>query len=309
MKVFGTLTILLKGMAMGAADVVPGVSGGTIAFITGIYERLLNAIKSINLSLLGTLRSKGIAAAWKQADAGFLLPLLAGIAISLVSLARLLTFLLENHPIPIWSFFFGLVLASVWVVQKQRKTKHWNQIPALLVGAGLAFWITMAVPAETPEALWFVFLSGAIAICAMILPGISGSFILLILGKYAFIMQAFKNLDLLTLAVFALGCLTGLLSFVRLVSFFFKKYHDFTVVLLTGFMLGSLPKLWPWRIPTLVVETAKGPKIIQESAVLPKEYALHTQQNPELMLAVLGLAVGVLLVVLLDFAPKPKTRE
>jgi putative membrane protein len=194
-------------------------------------------------------------------------------------------------------------------VQKERKTKHWNQIPALLVGAGLAFWITLAVPTETPEALWFVFVSGAIAICAMILPGISGSFVLLILGKYAFIMQAFKNLDLVTLTVFALGCLTGLLSFVRVVSFFFKKYHDFTVVLLTGFMLGSLPKIWPWRIPTLIVETAKGPKIIQESAVLPKEYAITTQQNPEFTLAVLGLAIGVLLVVMLDFAPKPKTRE
>ncbi|MDR0349617.1 MAG: DUF368 domain-containing protein [Tannerella sp.] len=241
------LLIALKGIAMGAADVVPGVSGGTIAFIAGIYGELLEAIKSINMSSLKLLFTGKIAAFRKAVHADFLITLIAGIALSVFSLARLITYLLETYPVLVWAFFFGLVLASTWIVSKDIKKWNWKTILCFIAGMAVAFYITIATPAETPDSLWFIFLCGAIAICAMILPGISGSFILVLLGKYFFVMESVKNLDLAVILVFVAGAILGITSFSRLLSCALHRFYDITIAVLAGFMLGSLNKVWPWK--------------------------------------------------------------
>lgn len=245
LKDYGLL--LVKGMGMGAADVVPGVSGGTIAFIVGIYEELVESIKSINFSALKLLFTGKAAAFWKAINGNFLLALVSGIAISVFSLAKLITYLLEAHPVLVWAFFFGLVLASTLFVGKEIKEWNWKTILSFIAGAVIAFYITVATPTETPNALWFIFLCGAIAICAMILPGISGSFILVLLGKYFYIMEAVKNLDIVILLVFACGIVIGITSFSHVLSYALRNFHNITIAVLTGFMLGSLNKVWPWK--------------------------------------------------------------
>lgn len=252
MKFSQYLLLTLKGCAMGMADVVPGVSGGTIAFISGIYEELIESIKSVDataLRLLGTLRLKEF---WRHINGRFLLPVLLGIAIAIFSLARLMTYLLTNHPIAIWSFFFGLIVASALLVAKQIGRWRVQTVAACLIGAAAAWWITVATPAETPDTRWFILLSGAIAICAMILPGISGAFILLLLGKYQFIMQAVGDLNVPVIVIFVVGAAAGIISFSHLLSWLLKHWHDVTVAVLMGFMVGSLNKVWPWKE---VVET------------------------------------------------------
>lgn len=240
--------LFLKGMGMGAADVVPGVSGGTIAFITGVYDELLTSIKSIDGTSLKMLFTGKFRAFWQTIHGNFLVALIGGIAVSVLSLARLITWLLSHHPIFVWAFFFGLVLASVWFVAKDIKQWNVRTVLAFVFGLAAALFITSATPAETPTALWFIFLCGAIAICAMILPGISGSFILLLLGKYAFIMEAVKDLDFVILGVFLVGAVIGITSFSRLLSYALRKWRAVTLSLLTGFMAGSLNKVWPWKV-------------------------------------------------------------
>lgn len=239
--------LALKGMGMGAADVVPGVSGGTIAFIVGIYEELINSIKSINGNSLRLLFTGKIAAFWQAINASFLLAIVTGIGISVFSLAKIVTYLLTYQPILVWSFFFGLVTASTWFVAKDVKTWNAKSIISFLAGAVLAFYITVATPADTPTHPGFIFLCGAIAICAMILPGISGSFILVLLGKYFYIMEAVKSLRLSVLLVFLGGAAIGITSFSRLLSYALRHFHDLTIAILSGFMLGSLNKVWPWK--------------------------------------------------------------
>ena len=239
--------LVLKGIGMGAADVVPGVSGGTIAFIVGIYEELLDSIKSINPTNIKLLLKGQFKAFWEAINANFLLSIVCGIGISIFSLAELITYLLEHHPILVWSFFFGLVLASTWFVSKDIKKWNWKSISSYIAGIVIAYYITIATPASTPTNLAFIFLCGAIAICAMILPGISGSFILVLLGKYFSIMEAVKNLDFLILIVFACGAIIGITSFSRVLSYALKNWHDVTISVLAGFMLGSLNKVWPWK--------------------------------------------------------------
>lgn len=239
--------LVLKGMGMGAADVVPGVSGGTIAFIVGIYEELIDSIKSIDahaLKLLFTLKIKDF---WKAVNGNFLLSILAGICISVFSLAKLITYLLTTHPVLIWAFFFGLVLSSTYFVSLRIKKWGLSRIVAFVAGAALAYYITVATPARTPDNLLFIFLCGAIAICAMILPGISGSFILVLLGKYYYIMEAVKTLNLTVLITFACGAAIGIVSFSNVLSYLLRKFHDITIATLAGFMLGSLNKVWPWK--------------------------------------------------------------
>lgn len=237
----------VKGMCMGAADVVPGVSGGTIAFITGIYDELINSIKSINVASLKMLFTGKWRTFWKMINGKFLLFLLAGIGISVFSLAKIITWLLVSYPVLVWSFFFGLVLASTWFVGKDVKERNWKTGMGFLIGAAVAFYITVATPAETPTDLLFIFLCGAIAICAMILPGISGSFILVLLGKYFFVMEAVKTLDLKVIAVFGIGACVGITSFSRLLSYALSHVRNVTLAVLSGFMLGSLNKVWPWK--------------------------------------------------------------
>ena len=232
---------------MGAADVIPGVSGGTIAFITGIYEELLDSIRSFDLTALKLLVRLRLRELWRKINGSFLFSVLAGIAISIFSLAKVMTWLLENHPIYIWSFFFGLIIASSVLVAKE--IKQWNvaSVIAGLAGIAIAYYITVETPTETPNAWWFIILSGAIAICAMILPGISGAFILLLMGKYSFILQAVQEFNVGILVLFAIGAVAGIISFSHLLSWLLKHYHNITVSLLTGFMVGSLNKVWPWK--------------------------------------------------------------
>lgn len=265
LKDYAILT--LKGMGMGAADVVPGVSGGTIAFIVGIYDELINSIKSINGESLKLLFSGNLKAFWQYIHANFLFSILLGIGISVFSLAKVITWLLVAHPILVWSFFFGLVLASTWFVSKDIKEWNWKTIAGFVAGAIIAFYITIATPAETSAEWWFIFICGAIAICAMILPGISGSFILVLLGKYFFIMEAVKTLNIKVMLIFAAGAFIGITTFSRVLSYALKYFRNITLAVLTGFMLGSLNKVWPWKEK---IETMADGHIIElESNILP----------------------------------------
>ena len=268
--------LVLKGMGMGAADVVPGVSGGTIAFIVGIYEELIDSIKSINGATLKLLFTGRFSAFWKAVNANFLLSIITGIGISIFSLAKIITYLLVYHPILVWSFFFGLVMASTWFVSKDIKQWNWKTIISFIIGAVVAFYITVATPAETPTHLFFIFLCGAIAICAMILPGISGSFILVLLGKYFYIMEAVKTFNIPVMLVFMAGATVGITSFSRILSYALRKLHDITIAVLAGFMLGSLNKVWPWKETIETYTDSHGViKPLVEANILPNQLLLE----------------------------------
>lgn len=296
-------------MAMGAADVVPGVSGGTIAFITGIYEELLETISNINLGLFNTLQKDGLKAFWSHLNGNFITALFLGIGTSIVSLAALIQFLLKEHEILVWSFFFGLVIASIWLVGKQ--VKKWNAINVvgLIAGSVAAYFITLATPTVGSENLLYIFICGAIAITAMILPGISGSFILLLLGAYTTVLGAVSDLKLAIIGVFAAGCLTGLISFSKLLNWLFKKAHNLTVAILTGFLVGSLNKIWPWKetLETFTKHAGEpNEKIIPvvQRNVLPADFESITGLESQFLPALGLAAVGLILIVVLDrFSP------
>ena len=309
-----SLILALKGCAMGMADVVPGVSGGTIAFISGIYEELLDSIRSVNLTAVKLLCKGRFGEFWRHINGSFLLPVLLGIAIAVFSLARLMTYLLEHHPIAIWSFFFGLIIASALLVAQQIGRWSWRTVLSFLVGAAVAWWITVASPTQTPDAWWFVMLSGAIAICAMILPGISGAFILLLLGKYQFIMEAVGNLDIPIIVIFAVGALAGILAFSHLLSWLLKHWHDLTVALLMGFMVGSLNKVWPWKeaLETYVDSHGEVQPLV-EANISPAAYeALHDKPAmlPEaIILCVVGFLTIYGIEVLARIIAKKKKKQ
>jgi putative membrane protein len=302
MRRFSDYSLLfLKGMGMGAADVVPGVSGGTIAFITGIYEELISSIKSVNIEALKLLVRFRFSALWRSVNGNFLLAVFAGILVSIFSLARLLEFLMENHPVLIWAFFFGLILASAIVVTRKIKTWKPAQIAGLLAGTVIMFFVTRFTPAQTSDAYWYVFLAGAIAICAMILPGISGAFILLILGKYRFILEAVGDFNIPVLLVFGLGIITGLLSFANLLSWLFRKFHDLTIAVLAGFIIGSLNKIWPWKetISSIINTHGETVPLVQRN-VLPHLYNDITGQDPFILQSLLLMAMAFIMVIILD---------
>lgn len=295
------LIILMKGIAMGAADVVPGVSGGTIAFISGIYEELLSSISSINIANLKLLKNEGIKAAWKAVNGNFLLALLSGIFISIVSLAKLISWLLENKPILVWSFFFGLVLASILFVSKQITKWNASAIILFIIGAVAAYYITILHPAiSESSSLLFYFFAGALAICAMILPGISGSFILVLLGAYKPILKALDELqykDIKLLAVVSFGAVVGILSFSKLLNWLFDHHKNSTLAVLTGFILGSLNKIWPWKETLNTRVNSHGIEVpFNEQSVSPFSY----QGDPQLVMAIILLIVGFLLIILLE---------
>jgi len=300
-SLFDYFVLLLKGMAMGAADVVPGVSGGTIAFISGIYEELLETINSVNLGALKTLKKEGVKAAWKSINGNFIVTLILGIGISISSLAKLISYLLEAHPILIWSFFFGLVLASIVYVGKQVKSWNIGTVVSLIIGTGLAFWVTVLPPMTNSNELWFIFVSGMIAICAMILPGISGSFILLLMGSYQAVLGAVKDKDLLTIGVFMAGAIIGLLSFSKVLKWMFAKYHDLTIAVLTGFLIGSLNKLWPWKetISTRVNSHGEMVPFIQENT-LPVDLG----DTPPIIIALLFCVLGAAIIFGMEIVSK-----
>lgn len=291
----------LKGMAMGAADVVPGVSGGTIAFITGIYERLLNAIKSFNLTALGLLKEKQLAEFWRHIDGSFLVSLFAGILTSIILMAGVIHHWLENYPILVWAFFFGLILASAWYVAKQLPAWKAPHFLLMLIGAAIAVWVSMISPSSGSDSYLMVFLSGAIAICAMILPGISGSFILVLLGMYNVVLGAITSYNFGIIAVFGAGAVIGLLSFSHLLSYLFKHYHDLTLATLAGFMLGSLWKVWPWKETLSYRIDRHGEQVpFDQSNLLPMAYEQVTGQDAYFLGAVMLAVLAIVLVLGLE---------
>lgn len=298
--------VVLKGMAMGAADIVPGVSGGTIAFITGIYEELINSINNCDLSALRKLFKEGFSAFWKHINGTFLVTLILGVGISLVSLANVISYLLEAHPVLIWSFFFGLIIASVWLVGKSISKWSTGAAVALFAGIAIAFYLSSLTSVAHVEGDWFIFVSGMIAICAMILPGISGSFILVMLGSYHKVLGAIKDKDLILIALFGAGCVIGLLAFSKVLKFLFSRFKDVTIALLTGFMIGALYKVWPWKNrvgDTPLVVHSDGKEDYLMTNVLPNGFEGDAQIGMAIACAVGGL---LLIIVLERFAPKEK---
>tara|TARA_B100000768_G_scaffold180463_1_gene200508 strand:+ start:60972 stop:61868 length:897 start_codon:yes stop_codon:yes gene_type:complete len=286
-------------MAMGAADVVPGVSGGTIAFISGIYEELIGSLNNINFSLLKNLKNEGFKSTWKKVNGPFLLALLSGVFVSIISLAKGVEWLLENHPILLWSFFFGLVLASIIYIGKQIKIKPSDYILflAMAVGAVVAYLITTLNPAETSDTNLFLFFAGALAICAMILPGISGSFILVIIGAYGPVLEALNSRNLKMILIFGAGAVVGLLSFSKLLKWFFEKYNRLTLAVITGFMIGSMNKIWPWKIALTFRTNSKGVKIpLNEESISPFNF----DGDPQLLQAIGLIIFGVLIILILE---------
>ncbi|MCM0059662.1 MAG: DUF368 domain-containing protein [Algoriphagus sp.] len=292
----------LKGMAMGAADIVPGVSGGSIALIAGIYQELLDSINSFNLDNLRLLKSFQIKEFYLRLNGNFLLSLVLGIMTSIFALSRVITYLMEVHPIPLWSFFSGLILVSAFLILKE--TKQWNFVivVSIAIGTAFAWWVTNLPPTTTPDAPWFTFVAGSIAICAMILPGISGSFVLLILGQYERILQAVLEKDLFTLVLFALGCVVGILSFSRVVAFLLRRFHAATIGLLSGFMLGSVNELWPWKLVTSWRTSSSGKQVpFLTENILPGEYLTQVGLQPQLGWAIGAFFFGIGLVLFIEW--------
>jgi len=286
---------------MGGADVVPGVSGGTIAFITGIYEELLDSINAINLESLRLLIRFKLKEFWETVNGNFLLTLFSGILISLFSLAKLISFLIEFYPIQLWSFFLGLILISAVLVLKKIKKWSGGVVFTVIAGSIIAYLLTASAPKETGDGLVTIFFSGMIAITAMILPGISGSYILLILGKYEMMVNAIKDLRIVILIVFALGCVAGLVTFSRIISWVLKKYHNLTVGLLAGFMVGSLNRIWPWKEVLQYRINSQGDQVpVFDRSILPNQYLQITGQDPHFLQALLFICMGIFFVVLFE---------
>ncbi len=282
--------IVLKGMAMGIAELVPGVSGGTIAFVTGIYEEFISSINKVNINTLKILQKQGFNSFWSALNGNFLVALLLGMLISIVSLSSLIKWLFEFHTIGIWSFFFGLVLASILFVGKQIKKWTPLAIVLLVASALFAYFITTLPPSANSESLPYLFISGAIAICAMILPGISGAFILVLLGSYEAVLEAVHERDFKIIFTVALGCIVGLLSFAKLLKWMFNNHKNTTLVILTGFITGSLNKIWPWK-ETIGYLTFGDEKKPIEKSILPFAFDGDAQLGVAIGAAILGFSV------------------
>src|SRR5690554_336650 len=301
------LGITLRGLAMGAADVIPGVSGGTIAFITGIYEELITSISNINLAALKKWKSDGFSAFWKHINGNFFVALVLGIGISVLSLARIVTYFLVEYPVLLWAFFFGLIVASAQLIMRTVEKWDIKTVLGLIAGTAIAAYIsTVHVTASGGES-WYIVLSGAIAICAMILPGISGAFILVLLGSYAMIIEGLKNMDFTIIGLFAVGCLVGLLSFSRLLKYLFENFKNLVLAILSGFLIGSLLKIWPWKNAmgdAPIVVHSDGREDWMMGNVMPGNFV----GEPQVLYVVLLALFGYLLVYIMDkFGNKSKT--
>ncbi|GAB2646722.1 DUF368 domain-containing protein [Vibrio panuliri] len=286
---------------MGAADVVPGVSGGTIAFITGIYDTLLESIRRINPSILSLWKRDGFKAAFNHINGFFLIALFGGVFTSIATLAKLISWLLVTHPIPIWSFFFGLILVSVVHILKQVEQKTVSRWVFLLLGVAFAYCITILKPLHMEPTSINVLIAGAIAICAMILPGISGSFILLLIGMYTPVLAAVKSFDIAILALFLTGCVLGLLSFSHVLSWLLKRFRDTTLMFLTGLMIGTLPKIWPWKETISWRTNSKGEQVpLIQHNLSPFEFEQMFNQPSQLVIAIVMMLAAVALVLGLE---------
>ena len=292
---------------MGAADVVPGVSGGTIAFISGIYQELIDSINNVNVSALKTLKKDGLKAAWEQVNGSFLLALLTGIGISILTFSKVITHLLETQPILVWSFFFGLIIASITLIWKEITSWKLVDILFLLIGITVSYYITIARPVSSPDSYWYLFLSGFIAIIAMILPGISGAFILLLMGSYETVIGTINTFReglttanseilvsaLLKLGVFAVGAIIGLKSFSKILHWMFEHHKNTTLTLLVGFMIGSLNKVWPWKevLETRINSHGEVVPYIDKS-ILPQNF----DGDPKIVMAIVLAILGFVLI-------------
>ncbi|MCC8019116.1 MAG: DUF368 domain-containing protein [Rikenellaceae bacterium] len=295
------IIIALKGAAMGAADVIPGVSGGTIAFISGIYEELINSIKSFDTHALRLLLGLKFGRFWKKVNGNFLFSLVAGIAFSIFSLAKVMTYLLEHHPVVTWAFFFGLIVASTVMISRDIKEWSWKSVTAFLAGAAAIVFISRATPATTPDTWWFVLLCGAVAVCAMILPGISGAFILLLMGKYRFMMEAVSNYHITTILIFVSGAVAGIISFSHLLSWLLNNYRNVTIALLSGILLGSLYKIWPWKeVLDWYADSHGALHPLLERNVLPAAYAQLSGGGSYLLGAIVAAAAGFALITVME---------
>lgn len=286
---------------MGAADVVPGVSGGTIAFITGIYDTLLESIRRINPSVLGLWKREGFKAAFDHINGLFLISLFAGVFTSIATFAKLISWLLVTHPVPLWSFFFGLILVSVFHILKQVEKRDMIRFVFLLLGVAFAYSITVLKPLQMEPTSINILIAGAIAICAMILPGISGSFILLLIGMYGPVLGAVKEFQIDVLALFLGGCVIGLLTFSHVLSWLLRSFRDFTLVFLTGLMIGTLPKIWPWKETISWRTNSKGEQVplLQEN-LSPFNFEAVTSQPSQLVMAIVMMFVAIALVLGLE---------
>lgn len=284
--------LYLKGIGMGAADIVPGVSGGTIALITGIYEELISSIKNINPRLIKTLFKKGVKEFWIELNGTFFIILLSGIATSVILLAQIIVFLLDSHEFKIWGFFFGLIIASAYIILKDIKTLDINKVCIVILGIAIAASVVLSDTTTLPNTDIYIFFTGSIAITAMILPGISGSFILLLLSKYEFIINAIKDFDIRIILVFGLGCIFGLLIFSRFLHFLFQNYKDNLLALLSGFLIGSLLKVWPFRQTVKTITNSDG----IEDAVITQPVLPTSQDIESIAMFIIFSISGYLLI-------------
>jgi len=295
------IRIVLVGVMMGAAEVVPGVSGGTIAFVSGFYERLVNGIARLTPFSLLELPKIGFVTWWKKYDLGFLFVLFGAMLVSILILARGVSYLLAEHPVGIWSFFFGLVLSSIFVVGRRLLPLSVESGLALGVGAAVGIVVVRIIPFEAEISGLTLFAGGCIAVCAWILPGLSGSFLLLVLGLYQTVITAIKNFELLTLCYVGLGSVVGLMCFSRILTVLLARFYDVTVALLVGFMLGSLTKIWPWKHTTSYQIKHDGSQIpVVQEPVLPGAYEQLTGADPEIVLALVALVTGFFVISLMD---------
>lgn len=305
------LLITAKGLAMGAADVVPGVSGGTIAFISGIYEELITTIHNLDLGFFKIWKKEGFSKAWKHYNLSFLLALFSGVLISILSLAKLITWLLAFYPIAVWSFFFGLVIASILYVGKQISKWRLVVVLALIIATVLSYLVTIVEPIGSPDSIWFLFLAGFIAIIAMILPGISGAFILLLMGAYTTVIgiitqltEGISTLDtnlilnsLGKILIFGLGAIVGLKLFSKVLNWLFKHHKNLILAVLTGFMIGALNKIWPWKEVLQYRLNHAGEEVpFLERSILPQNF----DGNPQVILAIAFAVIGFLTIFLLE---------
>ena len=297
------LLILLKGLCMGAADVVPGVSGGTIAFITGIYDEWLSSLKRCTPAVLLRLKREGIVKTWQYINGNFLLALFGGILISLKTFAAIVLVAMDTYPILVWAFFSGLVAASIYhLVREQR---GWRAAEFLGLIFGIVFILAVAhmAPSQLPGHGWILFLGGFVAICAMILPGISGSFILLLVGLYPVFLQAIHNLEIIKLLWFGAGCICGLIVFSRFLLWLLNSYHNQTLSVLIGFLIGSLYVTWPWKNALLTTTKSDGTVVVlQQENLNPFNFLAVTGNEPTIGFAVLCALLGVALVLGVELA-------
>ena len=304
----GKLVLFFKGLLMGAADVVPGVSGGTIAFITGIYTELVDTIRGFNFTAIKVLRASGLRAAWQYLNGDFILILLLGIVTSVLSLAKLMQFLLAEHPLPLWSFFCGLIIGSVIFLLRQTPLAHIKDKLLFVFGVLIAYGISVAPMTVFEGNPMSMFFAGSIALCAMILPGISGSFILVLLGLYPVFIDAIAELDIPLLGSFIMGGLLGLMLFSRLLSWLLNRYFTALMALMCGFLVGSLNIIWPWKQVISSVTTDEGKMVVtQTQNLLPSDYFHLTQQDPQIIICGSFLLLGYILAFGLEYLGKAES--